>query len=301
MSLDALLRERSVTRAAQRLGLSQPALSASLGRLRRHFGDELLVRTGNSYQLTPLAVQLAQRSAIALAGVERVFSTQAEFDPASCEREFTLLTSDYAAVVLGPAIIRVIADRAPRARVNLSYHSPEVVANAAERLRTADAMIIPHGFLTSLPYADLYRDRWMCLVSARNTAIGEQVTLDHLRELPWVTTYHQPTAYTPAGRQMELLGIVPHIQVITDGFLPVAGLVAGTDRIALLQERLVRTLPAELGVRALECPFDALPLAEALWWHPVSTRDPEHHFLRQAVREAAASLDSTGAAPASRY
>src|ERR687889_2784739 len=94
VSLDALLQERSVTRAAARMGLSRPALSASLARLRRHFGDELLTRAGNEYRLTPLAAQLKERVRIALTGVERVFTAQDEFDPGSSTREFTLLVSD---------------------------------------------------------------------------------------------------------------------------------------------------------------------------------------------------------------
>ena len=288
VSLDALLRERSVTRAAQRLNLSQPALSASLGRLRRHFGDELLVRTGNSHQLTPLATQLAARTAVALAGVERVFTARSEFDPALCEREFTVLISDYAAVVLGPTLVRLVAERAPRARVNLSYHSPTVVAQAAERLRTSDVMVIPVGFLLDLPHLELYTDRWVCLVATDHPDVGVAVTTEQLSELPWVTTYHEPTAYTPAGRQMELLGVEPRTQVVTDGFLPVAALVAGSRRIALIQERLLATIPSGLRVRAAELPFDALPLVESLWWHPVSELDPEHRFLRETVADAAA-------------
>lgn len=288
VSLDALLRERSVTKAAQRLNLSQPALSAALARLRRHFGDDLLVRRGNTYELTPLATQLGPRTAVALAGVERVFTAQAEFDPAQCRREFTLLVSDYAAVVLGPHLVRLLAERAPRARLRLSYHSPEVVAEAAERLRTSDAMVIPAGFLTGLPHAELYPDRWVCLVSSDATDVGATVTMDQLRDLPWVTTYLEPTAYTPARRQMELLGLEPRTEIVTDGFLPVPALVAGTHRIALIQERLLGTLPAGLGVRAAELPFDALPLIDALWWHPVSDLDPEHRFLRETVVAAAA-------------
>ena len=82
VSLDALLQQRSVTRAAEQLGLSQPALSASLARLRRHFDDPLLARVGNDYRLTPLAVQLKERTRVALNSAERVFAAQAEFDPA---------------------------------------------------------------------------------------------------------------------------------------------------------------------------------------------------------------------------
>src|SRR5919199_5248961 len=104
LSLDALLEQRSVTRAAQQLGLSQPALSASLARLRRHFGDELLARVGNEYRLTPLAAQLKPRVRLALEGVERAFTAQPEFDPAESTREFAVVMSDYACAVIGNAL-----------------------------------------------------------------------------------------------------------------------------------------------------------------------------------------------------
>ena len=290
VSLDALLHERSVTRAAHRLGLSQPALSASLNRLRRHFGDELLMRTGNTYQLSPLGVQLLERCGVALAGMELVFGAQAQFDPAQCRREFTLLASDYVMSVLSRPIVDELFARAPHARVRFERHTTALIDNAAERLRFSDGLVLPHGFLSDLPHLDLYGDRWVCLVAADNEEVGDELTLQHLSELPWVLTWHEPTAYSPAARQMELLGIDPHIQVVTDGFLSVPGLVAGSRRIALVQERLLCALPPTAGVRAMECPFEAVPLLEALWWHPVSEGDPEHQFLRRVVGEAAARL-----------
>src|SRR3712207_5271392 len=120
VSLDALLQERSVTRAAAQMGLSQPALSASLARLRRHFGDELLTRVGNESRLTPLAVQLRDLVRIALSGVERVFAAQTEFDPASSTREFSVLVSDYVVAVLGDTIAALLAEEAPHTRLRLT-------------------------------------------------------------------------------------------------------------------------------------------------------------------------------------
>jgi DNA-binding transcriptional LysR family regulator len=125
------------------------------------------------------------------------------------------------------------------------------------------------------------------VVSADNAEVGESVTVEQLRTMPWVATYHGPTASTPAARQMRMLGIEPRVQVVTESFLTVPGLVAGSDRIALLQERLVQLLPLDTGVRALPLPFDAGPLVEAMWWHPVYDRDPEHGFFRDLVRRAA--------------
>jgi DNA-binding transcriptional LysR family regulator len=287
VSLDALLDQRSVTRAAQQLGLSQPALSASLARLRRHFGDELLSRVGNSYRLSPLAAQLKPRVRVALDGVERVFTAQPEFDPAQSTREFTLLISDYGCAVFGDTLAQLLAEEAPAARLRLAHNTPDAVDQAQQTLLNTDLLVLPRGFLTDLAYADLYRDRWVLVVSADNAEVGEAVTEGQLESMPWVATYHGPTASTPAARQMRMLGIEPRVQVVTESFLTVPSLVAGSGRIALLQERLVRLLPLDVGVRALPPPFEVGPLLEAMWWHPVYDRDPEHRFFRDLVLRAA--------------
>jgi hypothetical protein len=86
---------------------------------------------------------------------------------------------------------------------------------------------------------------------------------------------------------MRMLGIEPHVQVVVENFLTVPSLIAGSDRIALLQRKLVDLLPLNIGIRALPCPFDAGPLIEAMWWHPVFDDDPEHAYLRDLVVRAA--------------
>ena len=294
VSLDALLQERSVTRAAARMGLSQPALSASLARLRRHFGDELLSRVGNEYRLTPLAVQLRDLARLALSGVERVFAAQTEFDPASSAREFSLLISDYGVAVLGDRIAALLAEEAPNARLRLTANTPSAVDRADQILLSTDLLVLPHGFVSDLSHRDLYRDEWVCVISTDNTAVGDELTVEHLETLPWVVTFHGPTAATPASRQMRMRGIEPNVQVITENFLTVPGLVAGSERIALLQRRLVELLPLDIGLRALPPPVEVGQLVEAMWWHPVFDDDPEHAYLRDVVSRAAelASGDS---------
>ncbi|MGY1602202.1 LysR family transcriptional regulator [Geodermatophilus sp. SYSU D00815] len=287
VSLDALLQQRSVTRAAAQMGLSQPALSASLARLRRHFGDDLLTRVGNEYRLTPLAVQLKQLTRIALSGVERVFTAQPEFDPASSTREFTFLVSDYWVAVLGDTVAELLAEEAPNARLRLAANTPSAVDRADQVMLTTDLLVLPHGFVTGLSHRDLYRDEWVCVVAADNPVVDEGLDLEHLETLPWVVTFHGPTAATPAERQMRMRGIEPRVQVITENFLTVPGLVAGSDRIALLQRRLVEQLPLNTGIRALPPPVEVGPLVEAMWWHPVFDDDPEHAYLRDLVSRAA--------------
>jgi DNA-binding transcriptional LysR family regulator len=287
VSLDALLQQRSVTRAAAQMGLSQPALSASLSRLRRHFGDELLTRVGNEYRLTPLALQLRELVRIALSGAERVFDAQPDFDPASSTREFTALVSDYVVVVLGDTLAGLLAEEAPHTRLRLTPHSPAMVERAEQVLLGGDVMLLPHGFVTDLSHRDLYRDEWVCVVSADNPVADEGLTVEHLRTLPWVLTYHGQTASTPAARQMRMLGIEPHVQVVTENFITVPSLVAGSDRIALLQRRLVDLMPLGSGIRSLPCPFEVGPLVEAMWWHPALDDDPEHRYFRDVIGRAA--------------
>jgi len=200
--------------------------------------------------------------------------------------------SDYAVAMLGPSLAAALADEAPGVRLRFSPNTPQLVDNALTSMTNIDLLVMPHGYTDGLSHLDLYRDEWVCLVSTENPDVGAELTIDHLRSMPWVATYHGPTAATPASRQMRMLGIEPHTQVVTESFLTVPALVAGTPRVALLQRRLADTIPAHIGVRAFPCPFDVGPLVEAIWWHPMYDDDPEHQYLRGVLIRVADGLRS---------
>lgn len=286
VALDALLTERSVTRAADRLHLSQPALSASLARLRTHFGDQILARRGNSYELTPFALRLADHTTTALDAARRVFESQASWDPAESEREFSIFGSDYGFSTIGRAASELAAQRAPGVHFRFMLHNPVVVEDAATRLRSADAMVIPHGFLVDLPFADLWRDDWIAIVADSNERVGDSVTMDDLASLPWVLNYQSRSAFTSAERQIQQLGIEPIVDVVVESFLAVPQFIAGTDRIGLIQRALADHAIRSAGVREVSLPFEPTPLLNALWWHPVHSRDPEHAWMRDLFVEA---------------
>ena len=151
VALRALLAERNVTRAGQRVGLSQPAMSAALARLRRHFGDELLVRKGTGYELTALGAVLLDRTAVACEMLERVFGSQPRFDPAREEREFVILASDYAVAGLR----RRAGPRDQRAGAAGPAHLPSGVRRVTEippaQLSTVDGLLMPHGSSPACP------------------------------------------------------------------------------------------------------------------------------------------------------
>jgi DNA-binding transcriptional LysR family regulator len=289
--LRVLLEERSVSKAAERMHMSQPALSAALSRLRVHFGDQLLERRGNNYELTPLAMQLLDRSYSAARSMERVFSAQAEFDPETSTREFSIFSSDYAMAVVGPFVSDLIAERAPSARLQFFHFDQDIVAGAPDTLRDFDGVIIPHGFISGASHLDLLVDSWVCVIAADNPEVGDELTLDDLRRLPWVFTYNGMTQYSPGFKQMQQLGIDPHIDVVTPSFLAAPFLVAGTRRITLAHGRLGAQFAIDPRFRVLACPFEVLPLRESFWWNSVHDRDPEHIWLRSVLTEAATRLE----------
>jgi DNA-binding transcriptional LysR family regulator len=278
--LQALLEERSVTRAAARLGLSQPAMSASLGKLRRHFHDEILTRNGNVYELTPLANELLEPTEGALRAVQRVFSQEGHFDPATDEREFCVVMSDYVTAVLGPVVSRKLKEVSPRSRLTIQSLSPHVVDTAPDSVRNIDLLVMPHGFLNGLSHRDLYEDEWVCLVSADRGPEDDELSVEDLARRPWAVTFRQPTAFTTAVQQLRMQGIEPQAEVVTESYVSLGPLVAGTDRVALVQERLGELLAKTGTVRVIPCPFAADPLVEAMWWHPSYDDDHTHSWFR---------------------
>jgi DNA-binding transcriptional LysR family regulator len=109
-----------------------------------------------------------------------------------------------------------------------------------------------------------------------------------------VMTYHAPTAYTSAGKLLTMLGVRPKVQLIAETFLALPFLVAAADCVALIPERLARRLAPAADVRILDCPFQAVPLVEALWWHPMYQRDAGHLWLRNLLAEASRRVDDEG-------
>ncbi|MFG2799932.1 LysR family transcriptional regulator [Streptomyces pseudovenezuelae] len=288
VALRALLEERNVTKAGRRVGLSQPAMSGALGRLRRHFDDDLLARVGGHYELTALGQVLLDRTFNVCDQLERLFTSQADFDPATESREFTLGVSDYSVAVFGAELTRLLDREAPGIRVRFV----QIPANFTERtgavLNTLDGVFMPHGIISGFSVTELYEDGWVFLVAEDNPEVGDRLSLADLARLPWVTYLR---AYdSPAVRQLGMLGIEPRVTISVDSFTVLPFLVAGTRRVALVPALLAERMRGTAPVRIMAPPYDPVPLREALWWHPVHTHDAGHIWLRETAARAAATV-----------
>jgi DNA-binding transcriptional LysR family regulator len=294
--LRELLRERNVTRAAERVGVTQPAVSAALSRLRRHFDDELLVRVSRGYVLSPLAEQLKRQVEEICAAAEQLFSTGAAFDPASTRREFTLMMADYTVAVLGGGISRLFEEQAPHASLHIRLAREALALDMPHLLRWVDGIVAPERTQTlpSARSAELFRDEWVCVMSPDNSlASSGSLQLQDLQDLKWVVPFYRnqdsPLA-PPATRQLGLLGIRPQVAIAVESYLAVPHLVAGGSRVALMQRRLATQFADQAELRVYPCPGEPDPIIEALWWHEGLESDPAHAWLRTAVAEVAAKL-----------
>ncbi|MFD4248234.1 LysR family transcriptional regulator [Amycolatopsis thermoflava] len=290
--LRELLRERNVTRAAERVGVSQPTASAALSRLRRHFDDQLLIRSRGSYVLSPLAAQLAGQVEPLCASLERLFATTPGFDPESSEREFTLLMPDYVLAAYGEQLSAAMYAAGPNIRMHVRVVRERLPADIPEALRVIDAMICaakPELHAPGINSLELFRDRWVCVVSADNP-VGDRLELSDLERLPWVVPHHPDGGYpatSPLGPLMARLSTRPRVAVRVDSYQATPYFIAGTDRIAVMQRRLTRYLAGRSDLRILECPGDPPPIVEIMWWDERKEHDEAHRWLRQVARQAA--------------
>lgn len=303
VTLNALLEERSVTLAARRLDVAQPTMSSAIARLRRHFGDELLQRSGNHYELTALASRLRPQAADLVAGAERLFAVESTFDPSASKREFTVMSSDYGLWIIGPPLADALAAEAPGCRLRLVPLTMAALQDIDTALDDVDFLLLPKGIVDAARHLDLLTDDWVGLVSAGNERVNETLRLSDLAELPWVVTAGGTSGpagsieAVPAVRQLELLGVRPRIAVVTESFLMTPVLVKGSDRVAVVQRTVAEYAATDGALRILELPFAAVPLVEAVWWHPAHERDGGHRWLRGALGRIAADFAGRRAAP----
>ena len=281
LALDALLREVSVTRAAERLNLTQPTLSQSLARLRKHFDDDLLRRNGQDMELTPLGVRLRPMVAEALVSAQGVFEAHRAFDPATSTRRFVVAASDYGIGVVGARWSAHVGRRAPSVRIAFRTVAATELSPWEVRSRDVDGILAPHGlFPEEMPHLDVVVDRWVIVADEKNRALSSAPTMEQLGKVPWVTNFETTFVPPPQSQRGQWAGLSSRIAVVVENFSEIPLCVRHTPRVALIQERLFHALDAREGLRVLPPPVPMDPIVLAFWWHPSFGSNQEHLWLR---------------------
>ena len=289
--LRVLLEEGNVTRAGNRLAVGQPAMSAALAKLRRRFDDELLVRSGRDYELTPFARDLLPEVQHAVRLMARAMDLDTGFDASTSVRSFRLAMSDYAIAVLHEPLVRLLGATAPGVRLSIENLGPN--ARTSDRvLLDHDALVAPLGFGFPGESRALWRDRMVVIADRRHPRlIGGAFTLADLAELPHAVAAFGPGILTPVDRAFGEAGIDRRIALQVAGFLPLAFVIEGTEMVAVVPERLARMHLRDGGpITVVEPPFGEVVLAEGYWYARDRLSDPAHRWLFARLDQLAGEL-----------
>jgi DNA-binding transcriptional LysR family regulator len=276
--LRALLRHRSVTRAAEEIGVSQPTMSNTLRRLRRLLGDELLVRVGKTYQLTARASALIEPLDTALQTIQNEVVEVPAFSPADSRRTFTVASSNVAAATVLSPLARRLVTEAP----GVALHVIPLVQSPDRLLDDSgvDLVLLPDTIRTQLPRERLYDEDWVLVVDADNTGIGDTVELSDLAHLPHVVFQVDGLS---TGAELALRAAIPDRRVLAtvSDFLTIPFLIRGTTAISVIQERVARLLEAHGLVRVVRSPLRLPRFGIDLVWNQRGTGDPACAWLRE--------------------
>lgn len=281
----ALLEERSVTRAAERVGLSQPAMSHALRRLRRLFDDNLVVRNGRAMALTPRALELLVPVRDALQQAADLVRFPG-FDPATDARTITVELTSSTAFVLGPRLGRLVAERAPHATLRL-----RTIAVPTEETFTehgVDVVLLSEGFATTHPRERLYDDRCV-LIAGPDTPPGLSA-LELVGTQPHVVVDTAPRGRVYPYPRLDELGIAYRIGQLVSDYVLVPYFVARCGGVALLRGRVaaeMATLAGPTALRVEELPLELAPLGIDMVWNPHLSDQHFVEWFRQVLFDAA--------------
>ncbi len=283
--LDALLRERSVTRAAQAMDMSQPAMSNALRRLRKLLGDPVLVRTARGMQPTARAEKLQRPVRNALAQMEAAIAPNRAFEPATAERLFTILITDYAASVLLPQVVGVLEREAPNIALNILSAGSDAI-DQIER-GEADFLVNRFGRLpANFHQQQLWSDRLACLIRKDHPALianGGQLTLDSFLAQKHILITQTGIGLSRIDDALAGRGLARRISVLTRHYQLPRELVANSNMIVALPARIARYQARHLGLAVLDPPVDLPAFHIGIAWGALDHHDVAHRWMRERI------------------
>jgi DNA-binding transcriptional LysR family regulator len=291
VALDAMLTERSVTRAAARIGLSQPATSHALKRARDLFKDPLLVRVRGSLELTTRARTIAPKIHRLLRELGTVLDAQKDFDPAAIEC-VTIGATDYVGFVLLPHMFAILQEAAPemsvRVRTVEGLDAMEPIVSGVVDLAIGTFPQIPAGLRTE----ELFLEEFVCVRRRGSASASARMSIDQFAALGHVLVVSPSSGQGPVDYALARDGRSRHIAAYLPQFLVAPSIVAATDLVLTTGRRIAERLAPSLGLELFEPPLALKPFSVRMVWHPRTEDDSVGRWLRSVLREAVARLQS---------
>jgi DNA-binding transcriptional LysR family regulator len=290
VALEALLAERSVTRAAARLGLTPSAMSHALSRLRATFDDALLVRTRGGMIATPRGEEILDPLRRALRELADIVGGRAAFDPRTARRELTLATTDYVEVVLLPALLARISASAPGIQLRVKQLQQSDVAAPLESGTFDIAIGATFQDAPGLRQQALFSEEMVCICRQGHPEVKKQLDLESYLRLRHVLVSLRGGSQSPIDLRLAEMGRQRQVALIIPHFLVGPLIVARSDLVFTAPARIVAQLGDALSLRILAPPLEVPGFTVRQVWHERYQDEPAHIWLRQQVFEAAAVL-----------
>ncbi|MGX9181800.1 LysR family transcriptional regulator [Mesorhizobium sp. BHbdii] len=292
VALDALMNERNLTAAARSINLSQPAMSAAVGRLRDFFRDELFTMRGRELVPTPRAEGLAPAVREALLHVQLSIISWDMFDPAQSERRFRISLSDFMTLVFFQKVVERVAREAPA----VSFELLPLADDPNELLRRGevDFLILPEVFISSAhPRAALFDETLVCVGCPTNKQLSRQLTFEQYMSMGHVAP-HFRGALRPSIEEWFLLehGVERRIEVVVQNFSMIPPVLSGTDRIATVPLRLVKHFAKSIPLRIVDLPRPLPVFTEAVQWPALHNSDSASIWMREILFQEASRMAS---------
>lgn len=288
-ALDALLDERSVTRAAERLALTQPAVSGMLTRLRESFDDPLFVRAQRGIVPTLRAQQLAVPVKQLLSDIERILKPQA-FDPVTASMTIKIASTDYALRAVVVPFLSALRVQAPNIRVAVQPVDNQHLLNQMDRGDVDWALLTPESTAPVLHAATLFDERYVCVMRADHPdAVGKTLALDRFCALDHVLVSSSGGAFQGITDQaLARIGRSRRVTVSVTSFLVLPEILMASDLIAVVPRRLATKAN---GLIMLEPPVDIPGFSKTVAWHERTHHDPGQKWLRSLLMDTCKTLD----------
>ena len=288
VALDILMQEQSVTRAANRLNVTQSAMSASLKRLRESFQDDILSQHGKKLILTPFALALQPEISAKIFELRALIARQGRFDPRRSERHFRIAASDYVTTVLLAPLVTELLSEAPG--LTFSFELPGPAMQIALANGELDLLLTPEAFVhPDHPCELVFEEHHVTVGWTGNPVVDAPLSLQAFENAGHVAV-SVGRQFTFAEQWFKSQGIERRIVVRAPSFIQAPYLVPETSLLCVMHERLARLMAKRLPLRVLEMPFDLPPMREMMQFHATREADPGLSWLRERIGTAAAAL-----------
>lgn len=282
---DAILTEQNITRAAASLGMSQPALSNALGRLRDLLNDPLFVRTSKGMIPTERAKQLAAPVREALGLIQTTLSEQWVFDYATARHAFTVAMSDYGEAVILPRLMNYLEKVAPAVNISVVPISERTLAQAL-RSGEVDLAVSNLDFLEGeFPAQRLLEESFVCLARAEHPQVRDSLTIKLFAELSHVIVSHPRRRGSPIDEALAEHGLRRRVALRVSSFTAVPMILLNTNLIATLPQRVAQRYAGAMGLHMLQPPVTVPNVTVHQFWHPRTDPDPANQWLRRSIAE----------------